>query len=385
MDAVVDFLLEYYVWILVVLVILLITVIGFLADTKRKKKKRESTDNVQTNVNQNVGGFDPNMNDNMFNQNLNNMNNFNVDMNNGMNMMNTFDNNFNNMNNMLNQDLNNINNQNVNGFVPNMGEVNNFNSINNSVPSQNFNNQNLMVDNVMNGGNDVYFQSTSEQTPTFAPREVVIPKPVEGVSIMNMGSTPSPVIEPVPVSQPVMEQNVNNVSPVVSSSVNNDLNTNLNVEAKTMTNGQNVNVIPSMPMQGEVSSVNPEVLVNNINSYPQQGTVYAQNTSINGSVPNVIPNETITQVNANAQILPNTNFVSNNNGINTFATTPTLGPSVNPVTNAVPNFDSVYNQNLNTQQMGMQTPINNSDVQNIIPSNVDTNNQMQVNNDNWKL
>ena len=43
MQVVVDFLLEYYVWILVVLVILLITVIGFLADTKKKKKMREKT------------------------------------------------------------------------------------------------------------------------------------------------------------------------------------------------------------------------------------------------------------------------------------------------------------------------------------------------------
>ena len=38
MKIVVDFLLEYYVWVLVVLVILLITVIGFLADSKKKKR-----------------------------------------------------------------------------------------------------------------------------------------------------------------------------------------------------------------------------------------------------------------------------------------------------------------------------------------------------------
>ena len=34
-DAVVDFLLEYYVWVLAILIILLITVIGFLADAKK--------------------------------------------------------------------------------------------------------------------------------------------------------------------------------------------------------------------------------------------------------------------------------------------------------------------------------------------------------------
>ena len=47
MNVVVDFLLEYYVWVLVVLVILLITVIGFLVDTNRKKKMREKMDTPQ--------------------------------------------------------------------------------------------------------------------------------------------------------------------------------------------------------------------------------------------------------------------------------------------------------------------------------------------------
>ena len=41
MEAVLNFLLEYFYWILGVLVVLLITVIGFLADTKRKKKLRQ--------------------------------------------------------------------------------------------------------------------------------------------------------------------------------------------------------------------------------------------------------------------------------------------------------------------------------------------------------
>ena len=40
MEIVVDFLLEYWVWFVVVIVILLITVVGFLVDTKKKKKLR---------------------------------------------------------------------------------------------------------------------------------------------------------------------------------------------------------------------------------------------------------------------------------------------------------------------------------------------------------
>ena len=35
MEIVVDFLLEYWVWFVVVIVILLITVVGFLVDTKK--------------------------------------------------------------------------------------------------------------------------------------------------------------------------------------------------------------------------------------------------------------------------------------------------------------------------------------------------------------
>ena len=57
MEAVVDFLLEYYVWVLVVLVILLITVIGFLVDTKRKKKIREKNDVTQEERNVDTNNF----------------------------------------------------------------------------------------------------------------------------------------------------------------------------------------------------------------------------------------------------------------------------------------------------------------------------------------
>ncbi len=48
----IDFLLKYYVWIIVVLIILIVTIIGFLADKRlqiRKKKKGEKVDAVQNN------------------------------------------------------------------------------------------------------------------------------------------------------------------------------------------------------------------------------------------------------------------------------------------------------------------------------------------------
>ena len=36
-DAVVDFLLEYYVWVLAILIILLFSVIGFVGDAKNRR------------------------------------------------------------------------------------------------------------------------------------------------------------------------------------------------------------------------------------------------------------------------------------------------------------------------------------------------------------
>ena len=53
MQAVLDFLLEYFYWILGVLVVLLITVIGFLADTKRKQQLRAKNNNQGNGVSNN--------------------------------------------------------------------------------------------------------------------------------------------------------------------------------------------------------------------------------------------------------------------------------------------------------------------------------------------
>lgn len=62
MDNLVNFLLEYYVWILGVLIIIIITIIGFLVDTKQKRKKKEKEnvvnekENSVTTVDTNVSG-----------------------------------------------------------------------------------------------------------------------------------------------------------------------------------------------------------------------------------------------------------------------------------------------------------------------------------------
>lgn len=46
MDKLLNFLLDYYLWILGVLVIIIITIIGFLVDSKQKRKKKESSINA---------------------------------------------------------------------------------------------------------------------------------------------------------------------------------------------------------------------------------------------------------------------------------------------------------------------------------------------------
>ena len=50
----IDFLIKYYVWIIVVLVILIITIIGFLADKKMKNKKDKNKENDEKMMNNEI-------------------------------------------------------------------------------------------------------------------------------------------------------------------------------------------------------------------------------------------------------------------------------------------------------------------------------------------
>ena len=53
----IDFLLEYYVWVLVVLIVLIVTIIGFLADKRMKLKKDKETKNNVTSQNENTASL----------------------------------------------------------------------------------------------------------------------------------------------------------------------------------------------------------------------------------------------------------------------------------------------------------------------------------------
>ena len=321
MQAVLDFLLEYFYWILGVLVVLLITVIGFLADTKKKKKLRDKNSNVEANNsngelnNMNMGGM--NMNNDLNNMNMGMDNNM---MSNGMNVM-------------PNMGVNNLNGMNSVAPDTNIG-VNNMNAmpdVNMNMPSQpevsavpNVNEVSVApVDNVQN--NNSFFTPASEQTPTFEPREVTIPTPVEPTPIINNGA---PSINGWNV------QGNANVSPV--------------------------EVVPAAPeVQPNVPSFGPTD--NGANPVSDFGGV---NPTVNPVVPEtpVMP-----QMPTNMNVMPET--------------TPQVEPVVNPqVGNPVPSFGPSMDQGQTTQV----PPVNESVTPNFVTgvpvqSNVMNNNMNNLN------
>ena len=381
MDAVIDFLLEYYWVVLVVLVVLLITVIGFLADTKRKKKLRAKAESQSTTTNNN--GIDNN-NYPDFN-NINQGNNQNLNMNTGFN---NFNNNYggadfniapDTTNNMLNQNLNNgmqdSFNQSANlnqGINPNLNQNVNLNSninpefnannivqepvlnqaptynepvmpnttiegpaVNNSVNIPEVNNINSNLNN-----NDSFFVPASEQTPKIEPREVVIPKPVEPTPIMNNVNAVN--------SWNLNNNNLNNNSP------NNNVNSYV---AQTP-------VTPSVEPVNQYNQPMPNVVPTPVEEVPQQMPQQVQMPYQNNQG----------NINYNNTVAPTANTSINN--INP------LGEQSNQMQN-MPNTQAINQSMPNTQGM----PNNNflSGGSNFVVGGTPTNNQMPSTNDNWKL
>lgn len=322
MQTVVDFLLEYYIWILVILVILLITVVGFLADTKKKKKLREQKENVNNDAMNN--SFDANNNQGM------NFNGINQNMNTGFDNYNQNISNYS-QDNMMNQNLNNnmmnpindnmMNNQNINlnsAVVPNMNQnlntINSFeNNANNVMPEQNkgINNSN---------NNDSFFIPASEQTPRFEAREVSIPKLVEPTPIVEnrVNSVPTAVVEPTEVPNTIVQNMNQNVIPQMTSPAPEPLQaTNVsitpNVQSNQMPiNNQTVTPIPSvMP-----NMVNPETIPN---SNPQVQTPVEpinqnqqnQMNGISGKVANNTPNMSMPLPNVQNNTVQSQNIPNN--------------------------------------------------------------------------
>lgn len=367
MEAVMDFISEYGMWILVVLVILLITVIGFLVDSKRKKKMREKALNTESsdftsngvtmdfnspNMNNNTSfqmpnGFNPNPNfDNNMNNNFNNpMMNQNMNMGqniNGMNQSSTFDINGTSSdvvnNNLFNPGINNLNNMNSN---LSQGTVNNTSNFNNESYSSNNNNE--------------FFTPISEQTPKIEPREVVIPKPVNvapinnNIGVVNQGNgIPTPVVEPSVVPN-VPTSGIGNINSPLSG-VQPVVNTPNNVSSTISTD---VNSVPDVNVMPNINGVS----VSNNNQF--------------GLGPNMAPN------NINSAALSGSAYTNNNNQINT---QPVLNNE-----NTIPNPSSV---GVNNSQSNLNSGFvagGSNFVFGSGNSNVPTNNAIPSENDNWRL
>lgn len=321
MELIIDFLLEYYLWVLVVIVILIITVIGFLVDTKNKKKMREKIDNTQNMSNQNTNSVDANLNNQMLNQNLNTFDpNLNMNQNiNDFNNMNAFNQNMNNFGNVndnmfdqnINTDVNNFNipNQNVNAFNQNINQdminplqeqniINLDTNLNNQMPNQTMNtfDQNMNTSQNLNNFNnnvDAFFVPAAEQTP--APTDVVIPRPVESTPIMSVGSTPSPVIEPTPVQT----QNVNMINPEMNNinrvptmnEVPNVVATPIQEPAVNMIAGNsNYNQMPGVNVMQNMQTQMVQNQVPNANAIqPSQAVVPNPINPVQPEIPNVVP------------------------------------------------------------------------------------------------
>ena len=250
MQAVVDFLLEYYVWILVVLVILLITVVGFLADTKKKKRMREKVNSEGDNTN-NYG----------VDNNLPPVNDFGA-MNNTYNnpqMDNSFGNNSYNQNMMndgvYNNSINTMNN-NMNSFDNNMNMGMNNNFFNNTPEVNNFEPRPVEATPIMNNSNVgvLPYGVNNVETPVNAPvnnMQNVMP----GVNANPLG--PMPNVNPVPVMDTPVQAPVNNMMP---NQVNNVVpNTNV---VNTPEVNNTMNAMPQSVAPGVVQTPSPMPNVN---------------------------------------------------------------------------------------------------------------------------
>jgi len=174
MDNVINFLLEYYIWILVILGVAIITVIGFLVDSNQKRKSKEKEKNNLSEVKT----VEP-LPETDEEKNINT-----VDVNNEK---------------MIMDD---------NAFINEIKEQAKIEQIVND-------NSKEIIEKIDNTQNNVEQQlALSEQKPHFEPREVNIPTPSLKESESNI-IAPKPV-NTVHINNPVQQQAYQNVAPVMA-------------------------------------------------------------------------------------------------------------------------------------------------------------------------
>ena len=309
-----DFLIENYIWILVIILITIITIIGFLADKKKNNKKKDNppVENMNNNGGQVANNITPiqyNAQPQMMSTQMNN--NANLEMN---------ANNFNNP--MIGK--NEINN------MQNVPSINNGNTMDNNnltqtepvsttpigVNTNMMNNPSPIESVVPNINPEPIYQPLSEQKPVIPPQPIPninnIPNnnqrminPIEDALNINnqninlqMGQTtynqPVPMTNPIP-SEPIVNQNSNftNQQNGMSGTMNNNMNMS-NYYQNNTTIPEPVNVIPTP------QPVNPQPITQGIyNNVPTSGannynqTIPQQNLNQQQSVTQQTPNQPI--------------------------------------------------------------------------------------------
>lgn len=252
-----DFLIDNYIWILVIILITIITIIGFLAD-KKSRGKKEKKDNSQL---QNINNQQVN-NQMMNNQQQpiqyqqpeqfqNNQPNNNIGFN------------FNNMNTTV-KPLNQMNNAINSTTQPTVAEPMQLNSINNQVDLMN--NINPINNVVPNNMAEPMYQPLSEQKPNIAPQPIP--------NIPNMQ-------QPVNIEQ-------NQILPMANNLEGN------NPQTFNAIPSVNQNIQPQPVQMPQEQTLNP---MYNVNSQVQQ----IENSE---TVPNFIPNNTTIPTPVNPQPIP---------------------------------------------------------------------------------
>ena len=222
MDAFVKFLLDYYIWILAVLGVIIVTIIGFLVDSKQKRKKKIESENSSVQQIKTVENL-PNTSDEnsvLVTQSIEQQNQTVVD-------------------NVIGGD---------GTYVDTL--------VNQTVqPTQSLN----ALDNVQTLNNNQSNLSLNEQKPHFEPREINIPisQPQINSVLTNQVPVPQPV-NAVHINQPSqIQQNVPNQHSAILQSQNQ----NVNSQPQMLTS-----YVQSVPVQ---NMVNPVTNVQNVVSQPQ--------------------------------------------------------------------------------------------------------------------
>lgn len=348
MDKLLNFLLDYYLWILGVLVIIIITIIGFLVDSKQKRKKKESsikaTDvgevktvtEVET-PKEEVKKEEVVTDNNAINNNLNTTNN------------------------VMQESINNV--------------------------SDNVNTNS--IDKVNEGNKGKNLDLLSNQTPHFEPREVNIPNVNKNMEVNNGLNTNGVVGTPIQVQQSQIQpmQTNNIVNPISNNNVNTNglYYNNVNVPVQEVKNYNEPEVINSTSNYGQN-------VYQGVNMVPNNNMIYTNNATLREVVPqpvqavpinntyngqmgfqnNRVNNQMYTNYNSNANY---TTPIPNNTNVN--YTAPIGEVPNNNYAKVIPN--TVNNNNVSNN---MNNNVNNSQVSAYPNMSFVTGDK---NDDTWKL